>query len=483
MATHAAAVATKRPHLAPFDFVRVSLCIAVVAHHVIFYIAAIRADEPDLTAAWETSPFLNFCAHSGIPAVDGFFLLSGFFTTLSLLHSHNQGPAMSPSQTILRIFARVMRFWPLHLLLVTIAILRCDPLFVRPTDHSWEMGRIAAMFIGKNYYDGLRGWFDLTTAPIWSNSADMHVSVFLIVLVSPLLASPRRLRCALTLALAVTIGLRAAEFWKDPPCQRLSCLGHPSNIFLAVGDPLKAELNENFGMPQLEERSCACALETGCQLSGAEWLRQYTCMYVPTHVRAAPFFVGALLACSYMHAGNDGVHTRAMRSSRANMWQLNARLLLALAWLLERHGVLALARLPGMLASGLPESTLEVLGGLLDAGAWACLLFAAIVPAAHPAHCRAISRFMSCAWLRKPAELTFCVYCLHWAVLFDFLKYMPRAWLPSNVYLLFFVPFVVVMGITFALAWLANRYIEVPSMLWTANVSRKALLALRRKTV
>merc|ERR1712176_1496635 len=119
-------------------------------------------------------------------------------------------------------------------------------------------------------------------------------------------------------------------------------------------------------------------------------------------------------------------------------------------------------------SSSLPENLLEPFGGLLDSVAWACVLFAAIVPEYHPAHCPTILRLMSHPQLREPAKLTFGVYCLHWPVVFDFIRYMPRSWLPSNVYLLFFLPFLAITLISFGLAWLAHRYIEIPSVRWAA---------------
>merc|ERR1712232_686315 len=143
-------------------------------------------------------------------------------------------------------------------------------------------------------------------------------------------------------------------------------------------------------------------------------------------------------------------------------------------WVLERHGVLALARMPLLLASNLPEVLLEVLGGLIDSVAWACILFSVIVPEWHPAYCHIISRLMSHPLFRSHAKLTFGIYCLHWPVLFDFIRYVPKAWLPSSVYMLFLLPFFIVLLTSYGLAWVTHHYVEIPSMLWTASLIGKA---------
>jgi len=96
----------RQPHLRPFDFLRVLFCLMVVSHHVMFYIAAVRADEPRLTAAWQHSPLLNFANSAGFPAVDGFFLISGFFTTWSLIQRKSE---FSMAQCLVGVLATEFR--------------------------------------------------------------------------------------------------------------------------------------------------------------------------------------------------------------------------------------------------------------------------------------------------------------------------------------------------------------------------------------
>jgi len=428
----------------------------VVSHHVMFYIAAVRADEPRLTAAWQHSPLLNFANSAGFPAVDGFFLISGFFTTWSLIQRKSE---FSMAQCLRGVLARCLRFWPMHAFIVVLALLRRDPLFVDAQNGTLNVPRIVAMFVAKNYYDGLRGWLDLTTTPLWSNPVDMHVSALLIVLVPLARAMGWNLRRVLLGATAVAVSSRFVVFLEDPACHRLAaCMDHPSTTFLGAGETLLDELQQSFGMPRIVEKACGC-VATGCDLSNAAWMRSYASMYIPTHVRASPFFIGALLACSYKQALSS-----VAEWAKFNRWPSRGRLALALAWVLERHGMLGVLGLPGALATNLPEASLEVLGGLLDSCAWAAVAFAAIVPAAHPSHSVLLSRGMSVDAFRTPARLSFCIYCLHWPVLFDVMRYTPKDWLPTNVYLAFAMPFAVVMAITCVLSWLVHHLVEVPGI-------------------
>merc|ERR1712187_592503 len=98
-------------------------------------------------------------------------------------------------------------------------------------------------------------------------------------------------------------------------------------------------------------------------------------------------------------AGSAAI-AQAVRGSIIDRFRI--RLCLATMWVLERHGVLAVARMPNLLAANLPEAFLEVFGSLLDSVAWACVFFAVIVPESHPAYCHPISRLMSYPQLRNP---------------------------------------------------------------------------------
>merc|ERR1711972_143948 len=129
--------------------------------------------------------------------------------------------------------------------------------------------------------------------------------------------SPSCLRRALVFAVLLTCGLRLAAWSADPACHRLSCLDHPSSLLLGAGEPMLTELSKGFNMVSIEERSCACVSRTGCHVSNFEWARKFAYMYTPTHVRAVPFFVGALLACSYVNAISEDVWARATAVSKS----------------------------------------------------------------------------------------------------------------------------------------------------------------------
>uniref|UniRef100_A0A7S2K861 Uncharacterized protein n=1 Tax=Zooxanthella nutricula TaxID=1333877 RepID=A0A7S2K861_9DINO len=337
------------------------------------------------------------------------------------------------------------------------------------------------MVMHKNYHEGLHGWFDVTSTPTWSNFVDMHMSAVLILIFAAAARSghgARRASRALVVGLLLACGARLATWLRDPACHRFSCIDHPSSYLLSAGEPLATELVTHWGMPRLQERPCACATQTGCDATGPDAFRRIASVYAPTHARAAPFFVGALLACSYVGAYKDLPSARAAEvlgsAGRRRAWVRRGRVLLALLWAAERHGFLLLARLPGPLAAGLPEAFVEVFGGLVDCAAWACILFAALAPEAHPAHSRILARMLRWPCLRGLSKLTFGVYCLHWPVLFDFLRFAPRDMLPSNAITLFLVTFAIVLTLSFALAWIVHHCIEVPCARLARKVAGKA---------
>uniref|UniRef100_A0A7S2K848 Uncharacterized protein n=1 Tax=Zooxanthella nutricula TaxID=1333877 RepID=A0A7S2K848_9DINO len=346
------------------------------------------------------------------------------------------------------------------------------------------------MVMHKNYHEGLHGWFDVTSTPTWSNFVDMHVSAVLILILAVAARSghgARRAPRVLVGGLLLACGARLATWLGDPACHRFSCIDHPNSILLGAGEPLASELVSHWGMPRLPEKPCACAARTGCDATGPDAVRRFTNVYVPTHARAAPFFVGALLACSYVGACQGLARARAAEvtngAARRRAWARRGRMLLALIWAAERHGLLLLARVPGPFAASLPEALFELFGGLFDCAAWACMLFAAFVPEAHPAHSRLLARTLSWPCLRGPAKLTFGMYCLHWVVVFDFLRFAPRDWLPDNAIALFLVAFATILTLTCALAWTVHHFIEVPSVCLARRVAGKAPPANRVKAV
>jgi peptidoglycan/LPS O-acetylase OafA/YrhL len=161
-------------HIAVVDVIRTVLCVMVVIHHVLFYLFAAH---PTFTPPWLSSEGWRFFAFCALPAVDVFFLLSGFFSVRSLFDQR----ALSLNEIALRVLQRCFRFWPALVTLVGLAIARSDPRYVRNSILDWR--RIAATLFSKTY-GGFYEWFDMTAVPAWSSMVELHWAVLVIPLIS-----------------------------------------------------------------------------------------------------------------------------------------------------------------------------------------------------------------------------------------------------------------------------------------------------------
>ena len=116
-------------HLAPFDCFRTLLCLAVLTHHVLFYATAA---SPARGPAWERSKTMEFLSHAGLPAVDVFLLIAGYFSGRSCLriilsraafpYKYLREPTAAAA-ILARVKSRWVRFSKVHLVVIAVAFL------------------------------------------------------------------------------------------------------------------------------------------------------------------------------------------------------------------------------------------------------------------------------------------------------------------------------------------------------------------------
>mmetsp|Transcript_8191 Transcript_8191/g.28996 ORF Transcript_8191/g.28996 Transcript_8191/m.28996 type:complete len:282 (-) Transcript_8191:206-1051(-) len=210
---------------------------------------------------------------------------------------------------------------------------------------------------------------------------------------------------------ALSAALRWAIVRRDVDCLRAACLAKAGLIVLnAPGDDSAPGVSLGLSLARAPLTG-ACA---SCRLDNVEFLEKWaTQLYIPTHARLAPFFVGAALAAALRDAA-------AATPRGASSWPRRAVLASALIWLLDRHALPT----PLSPSAALPWIMIEAAGGLIDALAWSILIFAAVAPRGHWLFCDTLHRITYAPFWKVPAGYTFHVYCLHWPILMALLKHV-----------------------------------------------------------
>jgi peptidoglycan/LPS O-acetylase OafA/YrhL len=388
-------------HVAVVDVLRSFLCLMVVAHHVLFYL---YAAHPTFTPPWAASEGWRFVAFCALPAVDVFFLLSGFFSVRSLFNQK----ALSINEIAVRVLQRCFRFWPALLALVALAIIRSDPRYIENGSVDWH--RVIATFSTKTY-GGFYDWFDMTTTPAWSSMVELHWAV----LVLPLVSLSRRMPWVPCEAIFLLAGLCSAFLrWikihkHDLSCAQF-CYNDTSVLFLLderarpTGDK-SPTLGSVFGLSPLQSGSTGC---DECSMDSSEYSSYFAALYQHTEFRLAPHFVGAALA--------------AFQSKKERLRQRPPYIIVlaAFIWTLERH------QLPGVsssvgIACLFPHDFIFAFGNFLDAIAWAVLLHAAATNQS-----RWLEDFSSNPVFKVGSRLSFGIYMFHWPIMMDLVAMIKR---------------------------------------------------------
>ncbi|MBZ9751774.1 acyltransferase [Deinococcus sp. HMF7604] len=197
-------MSTLSSRIPAFDGLRGLLALAVVFSHVValtfFPWSGGPAPTPVQAAGWSL----------GAPAVDTFFVLSGWVVALSL----QRRPAVWPY-----LLARLRRLAPLGLLGAALGLLIARPLAQALPDGLAPFGLLPALTEPLTAADwrgtltlGLGGWFEAgrVNAPLWSLAVELYASVLLpgVVVLVQRIGWP-----LLPLSLPLSLGAGLLLFW------------------------------------------------------------------------------------------------------------------------------------------------------------------------------------------------------------------------------------------------------------------------------
>ena len=174
---------TPPPREAAADTLRTLFALCVIAYHCTFFFTLGREKLLDDTAfhTLQTSRFYNPMIASGVEAPNVFFMLSGFFTTKSLLLTLRS--SSSHIDTRKRIVARFLRLWPL-VAVPTLLGLLIDPAFYDPQSITYPhlpkvLGHLSLLATSARFTPNKTQWrimFSTATSPVWSIMVDLHVT-------------------------------------------------------------------------------------------------------------------------------------------------------------------------------------------------------------------------------------------------------------------------------------------------------------------
>lgn len=396
---------------------------------------------------------------TGLRAVPIFFMVSGFFSTLISLRT-----PLGEYRSIGLLRWSTARY----VRLVSI----CVPNIL------WSLIRFRAFWIddeGKFMWDKLRGWitltgnynggrqnltwfFDPTLTASWSNAVDLQASIVLFLVCRYLLRSRvEDVGRAMWALLAISILLRACLLWRDPPCTNLALFipdAHPIHFISGLPYPARSYAEESMGMavpldygkPSLTDCHGATVLAA---------LLSYTRdLYVSTHARIEPFFVGAIAACNYFRFSSDGAKSTA---KGAWIW-----------WSLSFFFVVFNLFAPIDIDHLPPANVLlsvDTVGTTLLASAVAFLAYGGIVPENHPYHSPLTVKLASFPLIKHFATISPWVYVIHWPVLNELIRLvLPRFDPATRAEFLTFpftvMVFAVILTIACPLAILCHRLFD-----------------------
>ena len=433
--------ARREDHMEPLDTVRAFYSVAVVILHCA---TTARMLEPTKGPQNDPSyvqlmhnPWMSTLTH-GLYGPDVFFLLSGFLTTLSLVHDRVVYAEYERFSTSRAILNRALRLIPLLIMPYMYGLLR-DPF-------------------------GLQ----LSTTPCWSIVVDLLCTPWLLFLVPfchrrwPLHAWPFVTLAALLMlvrwcAVESTIIARSCTF------SEFIHMGDVQGISFEFPNTTSAIFTATFGGPPSSANLC--------KIGFGEMLIDYGLkVYLAPHSRAVPFFVGALMANNYKHVMRQQKSHELALASAPPKGAVAAVICLMRGWARALSLCLATISILSMLvpqnrtgptSARHPAATF---GPLAISAPWALIIYSAVAPPWSHWHSRILRALLSWRQLRTLADLSPWLYTLHWPILCELLRnrvlYVQRFGHEAYCLTEVAIAAALVLGLTLPLAALCVQYIE-----------------------
>eukprot|EP00747_Dinoflagellata_sp_TGD_P212871 gnl/TRDRNA2_/TRDRNA2_85907_c0_seq1.p1 gnl/TRDRNA2_/TRDRNA2_85907_c0~~gnl/TRDRNA2_/TRDRNA2_85907_c0_seq1.p1 ORF type:complete len:566 (-),score=58.07 gnl/TRDRNA2_/TRDRNA2_85907_c0_seq1:24-1661(-) len=429
-------------HMPSFDFFRLFFCVGVLLLHCMIipnHFSSMRSFHELLYGVWGDltvlSPiadptWLELVEHKafgpivrfGTLAVDGFFLMSGFFTTTGLLRQLVQGQDVNIRAAIT---SRYLRLFPLV----------CVPFLWGMLRHDGSLYNGVGAFSGMNwpnvagwllFYGNLTGpdrissWIgNASLAPLWSAVADFHASILLILIV-PFLYKKFGFHMSYVLGVCcvLVVMIRYHVQMRDKYCLN----GLVANAFeLGYSPNFREQIKHEFlytlidvPMPYLGDRTCPKMMSEAAADFAA-------LVYFPSWARCYTFLMGAIMACNRCWVKERRSEWASESASLKSMKFWSGRALLFVSFLLFLYPIFPSLR-------GQKFMSFEALGAfqvmtppIFDVST-AYIIYTTIVPEDHPFHASWLKSFTSMRCFYVWGSLSIWIYALQWPVLWEVMR-------------------------------------------------------------
>lgn len=423
-------------HMAQIDCLRVLFCLGVLFTHV----------QQNITGNGLVRWFAVPIGWWGWCAVDVFFMVSGFLTTLKLVKMLSQGRPVEHWRLVIE---RFLRLWPLLILPGAYGLLRHKgDLYTREGTLS-PMKWLGWLTFTGDLYPPMPGrdWvLDDVFVPCWSLLCDFQATVLLILFV-PLHYRWCGLRIwPILMPLAIAVAIRAAFHFSNPACFNRRAIG---GLPLAELPNTREYIQNNYGVGPVDEM-----LGGGCFMMQRHAFSIYMQrMYYSVYSRFASFFIGMAVALKYFSVKQGVVPPGEEFGAHGSRTVGRFLLLLSFGWI----GAFVLApyqptRSPLYLAFE------EIFWHMGCSAAFAVLAFCAIVPGEHPFYASWLAKFMGAKCFYVLGNASTWIYVMHWPVFFEVKRWIPDQTYASSL----FANVGVLICITVPVAILCMRFIDPP---------------------
>ena len=463
--------------LEPIEGLRAFVHLGIVLLHGHLYTTAHMPNEGALWETYNNHWLSKVLFYQGL-GVDVFFALSGFL----LAHTFIRQSSMAPPTILKFVVKRIGRIFPTLFLFLIVSLIFGDPYNGQSTEGKL-MGLAAILFLVPNYLGF--AYFPLALGPAWSCFVDIHSGICMLVLMTlvrsggrpnsyNMFGYARKIRLWFSLMLVISIVIRAYCFnvttYNEllPPkyLTYLFFLTPRSNKWIAETYQRKylvGYLCIIMTNSLLHADTFRATWAPYAEFSFGHYLGN---LYLPSHTRIGPFFVGGILACNLVLANesSDKVHPvfNAKRFSYACMAIVALSLsLVNIDWALSLPHYAQLIFTAGNRVA-------------FSAGV-AYFLFCTLVPRNHPCHWAPLRLFWSSPMWKPISAVSFTSYLFHMRIMQEitfntsvrniFGLQVPTGMNPTDVlswyyygYHLAFVTFI----ITFPIATFAHWFVDVP---------------------
>lgn len=438
-------IRSERPenHMAQIDFLRVFFCIGVLALHC----ENASSLLPSTPHAHGQSKLWYIIQMWGCCAVDCFFMVSGFLTTLKLLKPLSQG---KPVERLKSIIERFLRLWPLLIFPAAWGLLRHDGCLYTPSGKLLSVKWVGWFAFCGNFFAPFTGmsWvYDLSFVPCWSLLVDFQATIILIMII-PLHYKWFGLQVwPLVVLTGVCAIVRMAVFLQDPDCFRIGYMSFAGTIGAASRET-REFMMVTYGFDTVDK-----VLEGTCTKMMSEATANYmTKLYYPLHTRFASFVIGAAMAMKYFSVMQDILPWGEEFSKYGS--KAKGRLLLISSFVWLWFGCAS----PWYSHGRSTEAFKEIFFHIFCSIACAIITFCAIVPNNHPFHTACIANFMGAKCFYVLGNASNWVYVLHWPILFEVVRWVKMPRLIGNL----FIYLEILVLITLPIAILCMRFIDPP---------------------